>query len=215
MSSATPAPKPRLRGWLHAVMTPLALVMGIVLIALAPTVPGRIGGAVWLVAAVALFGTSATYHRGTWKPRSQAMLRRADHANIFIFIAASYTPLALMLLSPESATTLLWVIWIVAALGTASQLLWIGAPRWIHVILYLAMGWAAVGWVGEFYAAGGWLILGLISLGGLIYTLGAVVYALKRPNPWPAWFGFHEIFHLCTIVAAIVHYVAILIVTLG
>ena len=148
MSSATPAPKPRLRGWLHAVMTPLALVMGIVLIALAPTVPGRIGGAVWLVAAVALFGTSATYHRGTWKPRSQAMLRRADHANIFIFIAASYTPLALMLLSPESATTLLWVIWIVAALGTASQLLWIGAPRWIHVILYLAMGWAAVGWVG-------------------------------------------------------------------
>lgn len=212
---AAPPPKPLLRGWLHTVMTPLALVMGIGLILVAPTNNGRIGGAVWLVAALFLFGTSALYHRGTWQPRPHAVLRRMDHANIFVFIAASYTPLALMLLSPSSRTTLLWVIWSVAAAGVALELLWWRAPRWVDVILYLAMGWAALAWIGEFWAAATPLVFGLISLGGLIYTVGAVFYALKRPNPWPRHFGFHEFFHACTVVAACCHYLAILLVTLG
>ncbi len=207
-------PKPMMRGWLHTAMTPLALLMGLALIVAAPTLPGRIGGAVWLLAAIVLFGTSAVYHRGTWKPRSEAMLRRADHANIFVFIAASYTPLALMLLKPSSATVLLWVIWTVAAAGVALELAWWKAPRWLDVPLYLAMGWAALVWIGEFAAAATPLVFGLISLGGVIYTLGAVVYALKWPNPWPRTFGFHEIFHTATILAAVSHYVAILLVTL-
>lgn len=210
----TPPPKPLLRGWLHLVMTPLALFMGIALIVLAPTITGRIGGAVWLVAAIVLFGTSATYHRGTWKPRSRAMLRQADHANIFVFIAASYTPLALGLLPSASRTTLLWLIWIVAAVGVAFELLWWTAPRWIDVILYLAMGWVALGWVNEFWTSAGPLVFGLISLGGVVYTIGAGFYALKRPNPWPRHFGHHEMFHACTIIAAICHYIAIMIATL-
>lgn len=213
-ATTLPPPKPLLRGWLHLVMTPLALFMGIALIVLAPTITGRIGGAVWLVAAIVLFGTSATYHRGTWKPRSEAMLRQADHANIFVFIAASYTPLALGLLPSASRTTLLWLIWIVAAVGVAFELLWWTAPRWIDVILYLAMGWVALGWVNEFWTSAGPLVFGLISLGGVVYTIGAGFYALKRPNPWPRHFGHHEMFHACTIIAAICHYIAIMIATL-
>ena len=209
-----PIPKPMMRGWLHLVMTPIALIAGIVLIVLAPTMTGRIGGAVWLLAAVALFGVSAAYHRGNWGPRTGLMLRRLDHANIFIFIAASYTPLALMLLSPQSQVWLLTIIWSTALAGVFFNLVWIGSPRWLHTALYLLMGWAALGWIGEFYANASLQVFLLISLGGFIYTAGAVVYALKRPDPSPRYFGYHEIFHACTIVAAICHFVAIALVTL-
>jgi len=210
-----PVPKPLMRGWLHLAMTPIALVAGIVLIVLAPTVTGRIGGAVWLLAAVELFGVSAAYHRGHWGPRTEAMLRRLDHANIFVFIAASYTPLALMLLSPSSATMLLWIIWPTALLGVFFNLVWLESPRWLHTALYLLMGWAALGWVGEFWANASLSVFLLISLGGFIYSAGAVVYALRKPDPWPRVFGYHEIFHSCTIVAAICHFVAIAMITLA
>ena len=209
-----PIPKPMMRGWLHLVMTPIALIAGIVLIVLAPTMTGRIGGAVWLLAAVALFGVSAAYHRGNWGPRTGLMLRRLDHANIFIFIAASYTPLALMLLSPQSQVMLLTIIWSTALAGVFFNLVWISSPRWLHTALYLLMGWAALGWIGEFYANASLQVFVLISLGGFIYTAGAVVYALKWPDPSPRYFGYHEIFHACTIVAAICHFVAIALVTL-
>jgi len=210
-----PVPKPLMRGWLHLAMTPIALVAGIVLIVLAPTVTGRIGGAVWLLAAVELFGVSAAYHRGHWGPRTEAMLRRLDHANIFVFIAASYTPLALMLLSPSSATMLLWIIWPTALLGVFFNLVWLESPRWLHTALYLLMGWAALGWVGEFWANASLSVFLLITLGGFIYSAGAVVYALRKPDPWPRVFGYHEIFHSCTIVAAICHFVAIAMITLA
>ncbi len=210
-----PVPKPLMRGWLHLAMTPIALVAGIVLIVLAPTVTGRIGGAVWLLAAVELFGVSAAYHRGHWGPRTEAMLRRLDHANIFVFIAASYTPLALMLLSPSSATMLLWIIWPTALLGVFFNLVWLESPRWLHTALYLLMGWAALGWVGEFWANASLSVFLLIALGGFIYSAGAVVYALRKPDPWPRVFGYHEIFHSCTIVAAICHFVAIAMITLA
>ncbi len=206
--------KPHLRGWLHAAMTPLAAAAGIVLICLAPTATGKIGGAIYLAASLLLFGTSAIYHRGSpWGPRGEGILRRMDHANIYVFIAATYTPLALQLLTGTSRVLLLTLVWSAALVGLLFRLFWLTAPRWLYTALYLMMGWAAVGWLGQFYAAGGAAVLVLVVAGGLLYTVGAVVYGLKRPNPWPTWFGFHEIFHAFTIAAFVCHYIAISIVT--
>lgn len=205
--------KPRLRGWLHAGMTPLALTGGILLIVFAPTALGKAGAAIYLACSLLLFGTSATYHRGRWSERVKAVLRRMDHSNIFLFIAGTYTPLALMLLHGASRVVLLSVIWGVAALGVLFRIFWLGAPRWLYTVLYVLMGWTAVGWLVPLYRSGGPLIVGLIIGGGLIYTLGAVVYGRKRPDPSPAWFGFHEIFHLCTILAAGCHFAAICLAT--
>ena len=213
LAEVVQAVKPRLRGWLHAGTAPLALAAGIVLVSLAPTSAGRIGGAVFLAASVLLFGTSGVYHRGTWSPRGEAILRRLDHANIYIFIAASYTPLALLLLTGQSRVLLLTVIWTAALGGCAFRLLWLSAPRWLYTVLYVLMGWAALGWMGAFYTSGGLTVLLLILAGGLCYTLGAVVYGRKRPNPSPAWFGYHEIFHAGTIAGFACHYVAISLAT--
>jgi hemolysin III len=205
--------KPKLRGWLHAGATPVALAAGIVLISLAPTDLGKLGGAVFLAASVLLYGTSGIYHRRSWGSRGEAVLRRMDHANIYVFIAATYTPFALMMLDGSSRTALLTLIWGAAVLGLLFRLFWLSAPRWLYTLLYLAMGWAAVGWFGQFYTAGGPAVLALILVGGAFYTFGAVVYGLKRPNPSPRWFGFHEIFHACTLAAFVAHYVAISLVT--
>lgn len=205
--------KPKLRGWLHAAATPVATAAGVVLIWLAPTGLGRLGGAVFLVASVMLYGTSGLYHRRSWGRRGEAILRRLDHANIYVFIAATYTPFALMMLHGSSRVLLLSVIWGAATMGLLFRLFWLGAPRWLYTLLYLAMGWAAVGWFGQFYEAGGLTVFALILGGGLFYTFGAVVYGLKRPDPSPRWFGFHEIFHACTLAAFALHYVAISLVT--
>ena len=179
------------------------------LVAVAPTPDGVVGGTVFLAASVLLFGTSGLYHRGTWGRRGEAVLQRLDHANIFVFIAASYTPLALMLLTGRSRSLLLSLIWAAALGGLVFRLAWMGAPRWLYTGLYVLMGWAALGWLPAFYRSGGPVVLGLILTGGLCYTVGAVVYALRRPDPWPAWFGYHEIFHCGTIAGFVCHYVAI------
>ena len=200
--------KPRLRGWLHLGMTPLVVVGGVLLVILAPNLTGKIGAAVWLAGAVLLFGTSAAYHLGNWEPARKAALRRLDHANIFIFIAATYTPLALALLPITEATKLLILIWSVGVIGLVVRVFWHTAPRWLDVACYLGMGWAGVAWLPAFWAQNS-LVVGLIGLGGLFYTVGAVIYGRKGPNPSPAWFGFHEIFHACTIAAAICHFAAI------
>ena len=207
------AVKPKLRGWLHAGAAPLALAAGIVLVSLAPTAVGRLGGAVFLAASVLLFGTSGVYHRGTWRQPWEGVLRRLDHANIYVFIAASYTPLGLLLLTGSSRVVLLSMIWAAALGGMIFRLCWLSAPRWLYTALYLVMGWAAVAWLGAFLAAGGPLVLALILAGGAFYTAGAVVYGRRRPNPSPAWFGFHEIFHACTIAGFACHYAAIFIAT--
>jgi len=201
--------KPRLRGWLHAGTAPLALAAGIVLVCLAPTAAGVLGASVFLAASVLLFGTSGIYHRGTWGTRGEAILRRIDHANIYVFIAASYTPMALILLEGTSQVLLLSLIWAAALGGLLFRLFWLGAPRWLYTALYLVMGWAALGWLGAFYRTGGSAVLILILAGGVCYTAGAVVYGRKRPNPSPTWFGFHEIFHAGTIAGFVCHYVAI------
>jgi len=205
--------KPRLRGWLHAVTAPLALAAGIVLVALAPTFLGAVGGAVFLAASVLLFGTSGLYHRRTWGDRGEAVMRRLDHANIYVFIAASYTPMALMMLQGRSRVALLTMIWAAALGGLFFRLFWLNAPRWLYTVLYLAMGWAAVGWMGAFYSAGGLAVLLLILAGGACYTGGALVYARRRPDPSPTWFGFHEIFHVGTVLGFACHYLAISLVT--
>ncbi|GAA1427587.1 hemolysin III family protein [Microlunatus lacustris] len=205
--------KPRLRGWLHAGTAPLALVAGVVLVVLAPTAAGRVGGAVFLAASVLLFGTSGLYHRRTWGARGEAVMRRLDHANIYVFIAASYTPMALLMLEGGSRVLLLVLIWGAALGGLFFRLFWLDAPRWLYTALYIVMGWAAVGWMGAFYASGGLAVLLLILLGGVFYTSGAVVYARKRPDPSPAWFGYHEIFHTGTVLGFASHYVAISLLT--
>ena len=207
------AVKPKLRGWLHTGAAPLALAAGIVLVSLAPTGLGRLGGAVFLAASVLLFGTSGVYHRGTWDRPWDGILRRLDHANIYVFIAATYTPLALLLLTGPSRVVLLGVIWAAALAGMIFRLCWLSAPRWLYTALYLVMGWAAVGWLGAFLAAGGPAVLVLILAGGACYTAGAVVYGRRHPDPSPAWFGFHEIFHACTIAGFACHYAAISLAT--
>lgn len=209
-----PPPKPHLRGWFHAGWTPVALAAGIVLVALAHDTAGRVGGVVFLVGSLLLFGTSAIYHRGRWGAHAIAVLRRMDHSNIFVFIAATYTPLALNLLEGRSRVLLLVVIWTAGVLGLAFRIAWLGAPRALYVVLYLVMGWAALGWLPQFWRTGGPATFFLIIGGGLLYSLGALVYARKRPNPAPRWFGFHEIFHAFTIGAFACHYTAIVMATL-
>lgn len=201
--------KPRLRGWFHAGAFPLALAAGIVLIALAPTTATAVACTVFAVSSWLLFGVSGVYHRGTWGPKTRAVLRRLDHTNIFLIIAGTYTPLSIVLLSRRSAEVLLTLVWAGALIGIGMRVFWLGAPRWVYVPCYLALGWAAVFFLPQFLHHGGWAVLAPIVAGGLLYSAGAVVYALKRPNPSPRWFGFHEIFHLFTIAAFVCHYVAI------
>ncbi len=201
MTSAAPVPvKPHLRGWLHLGAFPLALVAGGLLTLLAPPGSPRAALAVFAASAGLLFGVSALYHRGTWGPRAHAVLQRLDHANIFLIIAGSYTPFAVLLLPPGPATVLLWVVWTGAVGGVAFRVLWIGAPRWLYVPVYVALGWVAVVYLPAFAAAGP-AVLTLVVTGGLLYTLGGVVYGLRRPDPSPRWFGFHEVFHALTVLA--------------
>ncbi|HLT83430.1 MAG TPA: hemolysin III family protein [Phototrophicaceae bacterium] len=209
------AVKPRLRGWIHAGTAPLALVAGIVLVALAPAGAATVSTAVFAVTAVLLFGTSAVYHRGTWRAPAAAVLRRLDHANIFLLIAGTYTPLSVLMLPSDTARVLLTVVWVGAVAGILMRVFWLGAPRWLYVPIYLALGWVAVWFLPTFFREGSPAIMWLVIAGGLSYTAGALVYGLKRPNPSPRWFGFHEIFHVGTVGGYVCHYVAVLLAVLA
>ncbi|MFH8579032.1 PAQR family membrane homeostasis protein TrhA [Streptomyces zaomyceticus] len=201
--------KPKLRGWLHAGMVPASLAAGVVLICLAGTPQAVLACTVYSVTAWLLFGTSAVYHLGTWGPLGEAVLRRLDHANIFLIIAGTCTPLAVLLLSRDQWSVLLWIVWAGAVVGIAFRVLWVGAPRWLYTPCYLALGWAPVRYLPDFLHNGGVAVVSLIVAGGLLYSAGAVVYALQRPNPSPRWFGFHEVFHALTVAAFTAHYIAI------
>lgn len=204
--------KPRLRGWLHAGMFPAVLAAGIFLTALADSTRGRIACAVYTLTACLLFGVSALYHRGEWGPRANAVLRRLDHANIFLIIAGTYTPLTILLLPDGSGRPLLWGVWAAALFGIGFRVFWVGAPRWLYTPCYIAMGWAAVFYLPDFMREGGIAVLVCVIVGGLLYSAGGVVYGIKRPNPSPRWFGFHEVFHSFTLAAFVVHYVGISLV---
>lgn len=199
--------KPKLRGWLHLAMAPIAFIGGLVLIVLSDTVQARASAAVFTLTAVLLFAMSAVYHRGNWSPRWGTALKRIDHSNIFLIIAGSYTPFAL-LLPRNQAITLLAIVWGGAIAGVAFRLLWIHAPRWLYVPVYVALGSVAIFFLGPLLRHAGATVVTLVITGGALYTIGAVVYGIKRPNPSPRWFGFHEIFHTLTILAFITHYIA-------
>jgi hemolysin III len=212
--------KPKLRGWLHLATAPLTLVAGIVLIALSPDTLTRVGSAVFTGSAVLLFTVSAIYHRGTWSPRTWAFLRRFDHSNIFLLIAGSYTPFSLLFLEGTERTVLLTVVWSGAILGVLFRVFWAGAPRWLYTPIYIALGWAAVFFIPSFAEGAerlgvttGTAVLVLLAVGGGLYTLGGIVYGIKRPDPSPQWFGFHEVFHSFTILAFVSHYVGVSIAT--
>ncbi|KUL24119.1 hypothetical protein ADL15_44320 [Actinoplanes awajinensis subsp. mycoplanecinus] len=201
--------KPHLRGWLHAGTFPIAVVVGGLLTALCPDARSRLALALFTVSAALLFGISALFHRGRWSERAHKRLRGFDHANIFLIIAGSYTPFCVLLLPPGQARTLLWIVWCVALAGVAFRVLWTDAPRWLYVPVYIALGWFAVFYLPGFWRTGGALVGALLILGGVLYTLGAVVYGLQRPNPNLRWFGFHEVFHALTIAAFGTHCIGI------
>ncbi len=204
--------KPRLRGRLHQYAFFVAAVSGIVLCSIAATRPGvepLLSCAIYSVTVCGLFGISALYHRCTWSERGYQIMRRMDHSMIFIFIAGTYTPFCLLLLPPAKATFMLSLIWGGALGGVALKTIWPHLPRWIGAPLYLALGWGALAIMPDVLHKGGVTVLVLMVVGGLIYSVGAVFYALRRPNPWPTVFGHHEFFHACTLLAAISHHVAI------
>jgi hemolysin III len=205
--------RPRMRGWLHAATAPLALVGGVLLVALAPPGSPKVGSAVFATCALVLFTVSATMHRGGWAPRTEMMLTRLDHASIFLLIAGTYTPFSLLLLSGRDQVVLLCVAWGGAAVGIAFRLFCPGAPRWLYTPVYIALGWAAVFFAGDFAHYSRTDVLVLLALGGLAYTAGGVVYGLRRPNPFPQWFGFHEVFHMLTVIAFAAHYTGVAIAT--
>ncbi|WP_461035168.1 PAQR family membrane homeostasis protein TrhA [Streptomyces mayteni] len=208
----TPPVKPRLRGWLHAGMFPAVLIAGILLTAFAGSPRARVACAIYAITACALFGISALYHRGEWGPGWEAVLRRLDHANIFLIIAGTYTPFTILLLDGARGQLLLWGVWAGALAGIVFRVFWTNAPRWLYTPCYIALGWAAVFFLPDFLQAGGIAVLALVVIGGVLYSAGGVVYGLKRPNPSPRWFGFHEVFHSFTLAAFVVHYVGISLV---
>jgi hemolysin III len=200
--------KPKLRGIVHLVMSPLSLVAGLTLITLANELRGRITLGIFTLTAVTLFTCSALYHRVAWTDKNKAIWRRIDHSNISILIAGTYTPFAVYLLKPSQTKTLLIVAWGGAILISLLRIFWLSAPRWLYVAGYISLGWAAVFYMPEFLNSGGVVIFILILTGGVLYSAGGVIYALKRPNFSINWFGFHELFHAMTAAAFICHFIA-------
>lgn len=205
--------KPSWRGWIHAGTFPVTVAAGIVLIALANGPVATWAVAVFTLTSMLLFGVSALYHRFDWKPATKRALKRFDHANIFLLIAGTYTPIALLTLPREQGLILLVSVWAGAVLGILFRVFWLGAPRWLYVALYIGLGWAAVMFMPDIFRVNPAAMV-LVIAGGLMYTVGAVVYGAKKPNPVPGVFGFHEIFHTLTVLAFLCHWTAALLVSL-
>ncbi|WP_312677121.1 hemolysin III family protein [Microbacterium sp.] len=205
--------RPTWRGWIHAGTFPVAIAAGIVLIVVAEGAPARWAAAVFMATSLLLFGNSALYHRFDWGPTTKAVLKRIDHANILLLIAGTYTPIAVLALPPDKGTLLLVLVWSGALAGILFRVFWIHAPRWLYVALYLLLGWAAVMYIVDLMNANLAMMI-LVIVGGLLYTAGAIVYAMKKPNPWPGHFGFHEIFHVCTVLAFLCHWTACLLIAI-
>lgn len=190
-------------------MAPLALANGILLIIFAPGAAAKTACAIFLASGFLLFGHSSVYHLGNWGERVHGVLRRIDHANIFLLIAGTYTPLSVMLLPTSTATLVLGIVWSGAIVGTLVHIFRMNAPRWFLVALYVALGWVAMWFLPNFWDTGGAAIVILLLAGGGAYTIGAMFYALRWPNPWPRWFGFHEFFHVGTVMGYACHSVAV------
>jgi hemolysin III len=206
--SATPA-KPRLRGVSHQYAFFISLGCGVALILAASDGRARLAASIYAVAVSALLGTSALYHRVTWRPSARRWMRRLDHSMIFVLIAGTYTPVALLALKGSLASAILIVLWAGALGGVVFKLLWIDAPKWLLAAIYVALGLVSAAVFGKLPAAIGWLGVAGLATGGLLYIVGAIVYASGRPNPWPKVFGYHEIFHALVIAAAALQYAVI------
>jgi hemolysin III len=202
-------PKPRLRGVLHQAAFSVALVVGALLVIFAHGTRASLAAAVFAGSVAAMLGTSALYHRITWSPRVRPWMRRLDHAGIYLLIAGSYTPVGLLTLSGRMRTVVLTVVWAGAALAIALKFAWVAAPKWLSVVIAIALGWIGVVAMPQIWKDAGPVAVALLSAGGLAYTAGAIVYARRRPEPVPEVFGYHELFHALTIVAVACQYVAI------
>jgi hemolysin III len=201
--------RPQLRGVSHQWAFFISLVVGVVLVIQAP--PGRatLAAAVYAVCVTLLFGISALYHRVTWQENSRRWMRRLDHSAIFLMIAGTYTPFALLVLDGTLADVVLAVVWAGALGGIVLKLLWIDAPKWLAALIYVLLGWVAVAVTPDLFGELGITAGVMVALGGLFYTVGAVVYALRRPDPIPTVFGYHEVFHALVIAAAALQYAVI------
>ena len=207
------AARPRMRGRIHEVAFPVAACAGLVLIGTAPTVSERVAAIVYTVTSMMLFGVSALYHRGRWRPGTRVVLKRLDHANIYLFIAGTYTPVAEMALHGAARLAVLIIVWSGAAAGVVFRLVWIGAPRWLYTPLYVLLGWVMVVVMPQLLHGAGVAAFVLILAVGLLYSLGGVGYGLRRPDPWPRVFGFHEVFHTLTVAAYVSQYAAISVIS--
>ena len=201
--------KPLLRGVSHEYAFFVSLGCGIALILAASDGRARLAATIYAVAVSGLLGTSALYHRVTWRPKARRWMKRLDHSMIFVLIAGTYTPVALLALKGSLASTILIVLWAGALGGVVFKLLWIDAPKWLLAAVYVALGLVSAAILGELPAAIGWLGVAGLAAGGLLYVVGAIVYASGRPNPWPRVFGYHEVFHALVIAAAALQYAVI------
>jgi hemolysin III len=212
MSAASfdPALKPRLRGVLHRWAFAAALVAGVALVLEAGSFRARSAAAVYGLSVAALFGTSALYHGVDWRtPRRRRWMRRLDHTMIFVLIAGTYTPFGLLVLHGVVSVVILVTVWSATLAGALFKLIWIDAPAWPIAITYIAVGWIAVIAIPQLVDRLGIAAVGALALGGLLYSAGAVIYARQRPDPVPAVFGYHEVFHLLVIVAAALQYAVV------
>jgi hemolysin III len=207
-----PVQVPRLRGVLHAAAFPLSAGAGAVLVILAAGGTARAGAIVYAITSALLFGVSAAYHRGWGPARLRGLLHRCDHANIYLIIAGTYTPLVLLALHGELRAVILGIIWAGAAAGVVFRVAWAHAPRWLSTSLYLGLGWVALAVLPQLAQGAGLTAAVLVVAGGVLYSLGGIVYALRRPNPLPGWFGFHEVFHAFTVAAYAAQYAAVFLV---
>lgn len=213
---AAPEGKPRLRGVIHTYGAVIAAVAGIPLVTAGFLESAAAGLAllVYAITVIGVFGVSAAYHRGPWSDATRIWMKRADHSMIFVFIAGSYTPIAVIALPGSVASVVLAIVWAGALAGVALKLLWPHAPRWVGVPLYIALGWVVIVVAGDLVRGAGWAAAILLIIGGVLYSGGAVLYASRWPNPWPGAFGHHEFFHAATVIAAACHYAAMWLVLL-
>jgi hemolysin III len=201
--------KPRWRGASHMVAAIVFPVLGAILVAVAHTTAARWAALAYTAGVTGMYATSAAYHRGNWEPSVRRRLRRLDHSMILVGIAATYTPIAVVGLDERSARILLGVVWPLAVTGIAVRMLWLNAPRWLVAGLYVVVGWTALAFVPVLWRRLGVVTFSLIVCGGVVYSVGARVYSTRRPDPIPAVFGFHEVFHALVLVAGLIFYVAI------
>jgi hemolysin III len=202
--------KPRLRGVLHKWAFGVSLAAGSWLLLEAGSVRARIAVAIYGLSVAALLGTSALYHRVQWRTLSaRRWMRRLDHTMIFVLIAGSYTPFGLLVLRGTLGTVILIAVWSAALAGAVFKLLWIDAPGWVVALSYVAIGWIVIAAAPQLLGHLGVVAVGVLALGGLVYSIGALIYATKRPDPFPAVFGYHEVFHLLVLVAAALQYAVV------